>query len=279
MPLSVIVSTYNSPESLHKTLASLACQTFPDFEVLIADDGSGPETVAAIEQIQAETQLNIRHLWHEDLGFRKNTILNKAVQASRNPYLVFLDGDCIARADLIATHLSHAKPGRVLTCGSQIDLPRQLHSELTPDAIAAGRPFDPKWLAARGVQFPLLRSDKRIRLRCRQPWSRMLDAMLPRSGGFVGCNSSVWKADILKVNGFDESITYGVDDKDLAIRLMNAGVQSRRLKYSLVYVHLEHQRAYADRAAIERNRRLVVRRRQERVTWIDLGIDKSRAAA
>jgi len=280
MALSVIVSTYNSPDSLLRLLYSLAYQTYRDFEVLIADDGSDGETAETIRQAELETGLSIRHLWHEDQGFRKNTILNRAVMASHNEYLVFLDGDCVARADLIETHATSARPRKVLTCGSQIDVPPEVHTHLTRSAIAAGKPFDPKWLSAHGFSWPqLFFSEKRFRLRCRRPLSTILDAMLPRSGGFVGCNSSAWKSDLLKVNGFDESITYGVDDKDLAIRLTNAGVHARRLKFSLVYVHLDHPRAYANADAIERNRRLIRRRKQEGVVWVESGIKKSREAA
>ena len=279
MALSVIVSTYESPDSLLRLLYSLAYQTYRDFEVLIADDGSGEKTAEAIRRGERETGLTIRHFWHADQGFRKNTILNRAVLASHNEYLVFLDGDCVARADLIETHATRARPRQVLACGSQIDLPPQVHSYLTRATIAAGKPFDPAWLARHGVAWPAPFSDKRFRLRCCRPLSTVLDAMLPWPGGFVGCNSSAWKSDILKVNGFDESITYGVDDKDLAIRLINDGVQARRLKYSLVYLHLDHPRAYADAAAIERNLMLIRRRKEEGVVWVDSGIKKTRAAA
>ena len=166
--------------------------------MLIADDGSSDETADAIRLGRRKTGLKTRHLWHEDRGFRKNVILNKAVMASHNDYLVFLDGDCIARADLIEKHATMAKPKQVLTCGSQIDLPEHVHAELTHSTIATGKPFDPNWLAAHGVSLPQF-SDKRLRLRCRPPLNGILDAMLPRSGGFVGCNSSAWKEDIIRV--------------------------------------------------------------------------------
>ena len=274
MRLSVIVSTYNSPESLLKTLVSLDHQTFRDFEVVIADDGSGYTTCEAIQRAQSQLRIEIRHLWHEDRGFRKNTILNKSVLAADGDYLVFLDGDCVARSDLIGTHAARARPGQLLSGGSQIDIPIEVQRQLNHDAIAAGLPFDPAWLASAGATF----SDsweKRFRLGCRPWFASVLDRMMPRSVGFVGCNSSAWKDDILRVNGFDEEIAYGVDDKDLGVRLINAGIRSRRMKYSLVYIHLDHRRTYADQRLILRNKVLVNNRRLSRTTWIDSGINKN----
>jgi glycosyltransferase involved in cell wall biosynthesis len=275
MRLSVIVSTYNSPAHLRCTLWSLECQTFRDFEVLIADDGSGAETAAVIEEVRSAGLLRLQHIWHPDRGFRKNTVLNLAVQASQYEYLVFLDGDCLVRRDLLATHHAQARPHQMLSGGSQIDLPRHVHDALTREVIARGLPFDRRWLA--GQQVSLSKSwfsDKYFRLVCRPQWASWLDLLLPRAAGFVGCNSSAWKQDILRVNGFDEDIAYGVDDKDLGVRLINAGVASRRLKYALVYLHLEHERSYAHAETIQRNKILVRQRRRQRVTWIDSGLQR-----
>ena len=272
MRLSVIVSTYNSPNSLLKTLYSLAFQTYRDVEILVADDGSGPETAEAVKRAEYETGIRVRHLWHEDLGFRKNAILNRAVMASCHECLVFLDGDCIARADLIGTHAARTRPRQVLTCGSQINLPKSMHSAVDLSAISAGLPFNPEWLAQRGVS---LSAERRLRLGCRSPLSEVLDSALPRSSGFVGCNSSAWKQDILAVDGFDETISYGVDDKDLAVRLNNHGIRSRRLKYSLSYLHLDHCRPYADPDTINRNKQLIRRRKRKHVTRINSGIPQT----
>jgi glycosyltransferase involved in cell wall biosynthesis len=275
MRLSVIVSTYNSPPSLLRALLSLEYQTYRDFEVVVADDGSGPATADVVDQLKVTTELELRHLWHPDRGFRKNTILNRAVLASRGEYLVFLDGDCVARRDLIATHVASARPNQLLSGGSQIDLPEGVQAVITREAIAQGLPFRSQWLRSQGVRLSTSRlTDKYFRLECHPVLGRCLDRLLPRAAGFVGCNSSAWKADILRVNGFDENIEYGVDDKDLGIRLINAGIRSRRLKYSLVYLHLAHQRSYADPNAIRRNKQLVSLRRQQGVTWIETGIWK-----
>ena len=100
MRLSVIISTYNVPQWLEKVIWGYAAQSHQDFELLIADDGSTEETAVCIQQLQRAVGLAIEHIWHEHNGFRKCTILNKAIVAAANEYLVFADGDCVPRWDL-----------------------------------------------------------------------------------------------------------------------------------------------------------------------------------
>ena len=78
MRIAVILSTYNSPERLSLVLDGYCVQSQADFEIVIADDGSGPTTRAVIDQARDEMGLNVRHVWHDDDGFRKCTIMNRA---------------------------------------------------------------------------------------------------------------------------------------------------------------------------------------------------------
>jgi GT2 family glycosyltransferase len=109
--------------------------------------------------------------------------------------------------------------------------------------------------------------------------ARWLDAMTPRPGVLVGANASAWKNDVLAVNGFDETYTYGSDDKDLGVRMSNNGVKSRRLKYSLVCVHLAHPRAYASPERVLENKHKLRQVRAERITWTRHGICAGRREA
>ena len=104
MRLSVIISTYNQPQWLEKVVWGYAAQTHRDFELLIADDGSTPETGRTVERLRLESGLAIRHVWHEDHGFRKCAILNHAILDANADYLVFTDGDCIPRRDFLTQH-------------------------------------------------------------------------------------------------------------------------------------------------------------------------------
>ena len=102
MTIGIIVSTYNNPEWLRKTLFGYTLQTVMPDEVVVADDGSTSETRDLIDQFR--DRLPIKHVWHEDRGFQKSEILNKAIAASTSDYLIFTDQDCVPRRDFIATH-------------------------------------------------------------------------------------------------------------------------------------------------------------------------------
>ena len=125
--ISVIVTTYNREDALAAVLRSLAPQTDADFEVIVADDGSGPGTAALIEAWKAKVGHRVVHVWHEDNGFRAAEIRNRAILASRGAYCIFLDGDCIVRPDFVATHRRLAERGWFVT-GNRILLSPALTS-------------------------------------------------------------------------------------------------------------------------------------------------------
>ena len=268
MEISVIVSTYNNPWALEKTLYGLCCQTRRDFEVLIADDGSTAETRELIARFQTESPLTIQHLWHEDLGFRKGRILNQAIACAAGDYLILTDGDCIPRDDFVAAHCRLARPNYYIAGGSHIDIPARMHPAIGRDDIEAQRVFQVGWLVSQGMAAKKFR----YRLSRNRFLARWLDTITLRPGVLVGANASAWKNDVLAVNGFDETYTYGSDDKDLGVRMTNNGVKSRRLKYSLVCVHLSHPRAYAAPERILTNKRKLRQVRAERITWTPHGI-------
>lgn len=70
--LSLIITTYNWPEALQKVLDSVRYQSSYPNEVIVADDGSKPETGELIKTIAKDFPVPIVHLWHEDKGFRKD---------------------------------------------------------------------------------------------------------------------------------------------------------------------------------------------------------------
>lgn len=275
MEVSVIVSTYNSPASLEKTLVGLSCQTRRDFEVLVADDGSGAPTRELVARFQAESSLRIRHVWHEDRGFRKGRILNQTIVHAAGDYLIFTDGDIIPRDDFVAAHCRLARPHYFIAGGSHLDLPPELHTQIGREDIETQRTFQVAWLAARGVAAGKFR----YRLTRNRLLARLLDTLTPRPGVLVGANASAWKQDVLAVNGFDETFSYGSDDKDLGVRMTNDGVRSQRLKYSLVCVHLGHPRAYASAEQVQANRQKLQQVRARRITWTQHGIWDERQAA
>ncbi len=266
--VSVIVTTYNNVRSLQLVLTALERQTFLNFELLVADDGSGPETAAFIASFAARAPFPVRHVWHPDQGFRKCTICNKAILEAGGDYLIFFDGDCIPGRNCVDIHLRTAQPGRYLT-GGKIPIWAPLASRLTAEAIRDGI-FD-------SIGFWWLGVGKRRRLLLsRLPVLRdMMDRRVPRPPAWRGENSSVFAADLRRVGGFDERFTYGYEDADFGHRLQAAGVQPRSLRYTVPVFHLEHARPYADPVQIARNRALYDENRALRLAWTPHGLPRT----
>ena len=240
MYVSVILSTYNQPAWLEKVLWGYAVQTFRDFELLIADDGSTQDTALLICRMRELTGLRIRHVWHEDTGFRKCVILNRATTVAEGDYIVFSDGDCIPRGDFLAEHVALAKP-KCLLSGGCVRLPRELSLRITASDVLYGRATDPHWLMANGLppskRWRMLSSGSRV--------ARLLDAVTTTRPTWNGCNCSTWTRYVLAVNGHDERMHYGGLDREMGERLINAGVRPRQIRHRAVCVHLDHDRKYA----------------------------------
>lgn len=264
--ISVIISTYNSPEKLELVLYGYQAQTFSNFEILIADDGSGEETAKCIQRFRSQG-LPIKHIWHEDQGFRKNKIVNRALEASEGKYCIFTDGDCIPRADFIASHRRLRRPKQFLAAGSHISIPETLHPEIRKSDITSGDIFLPNWIVQRGY-----RSRYHLRLTA-EPWVQpVLNFVTHRPRVFTGNGSSVWKEDAFAVNGFDETIAYGGGDREFGLRLANHGIRALMCKYSLISLHLDHPRPYVDGAAVKATRRLRKQVSNKRITWTPHGL-------
>lgn len=269
MKQSVIISTYNQPAWLAKVLCGYLHQTFTDFELLIADDGSDQRTAEVIEKFQQLAKFPVKHIWHPDEGFQKCGILNKATIAASADYLVFTDGDCIPRKDYLATHDRLAEPGRFLS-GSYNKLSMELSLALGEDDIASGRAFSISWLRNQGLsgfsQF--------IRLGATEKQAAMLDWTSPTKATWNGHGSSTWKQSILEVNGHNEDMKYGGEDRELGERLMNAGLVGKRIRYRAILLHLDHKREYKTQEELQKNRAIRNEVVSSRSVWCANGILK-----
>jgi glycosyltransferase involved in cell wall biosynthesis len=274
MRVSVILSTYNQPEWLEKVIWGYAAQSHRNFELVIADDGSKEITKQTIDRLHFPTKLNIRHVWHEDLGFRKCTILNRAILESTADYLVFSDGDCIPRWDFLATHVRHARPGYFLS-GGYFKLPLDISHAISIDDIVTHRVADPRWLRAKGLPV----SRKLLKLAAGPYLAPFLDLITTTGATWNGHNSSGWKADIVRVNGFDERMEWGAEDREMGERMMNTGIRGKRIRFRAVCVHLDHARGYVRAEALQLNQQIRLETRRSRAVWTAHGIVKSPNAA
>lgn len=245
---AVVVATYNWPRALELALWGLAIQRHRGFEVVVADDGSGPDTAAVLARMRHEAGLAITHVWHPDRGFRKSEILNRAILATDAEYLIFTDGDLIPRDDFVGTHLRLARPGRYLA-GMTVRLPEGVSAAITPEDVQAGRATDLGWLRAHGFR------PGRHALRFgRRGWANtLLDHLTPTPPRWRGGNASAWRADLIAVNGFDMEMGYGGQDAEIGDRLDNLGIRPIRVRFRAPTVHLWHERPWHDAEGFRRN--------------------------
>lgn len=272
MKISVIVSTYNAEAWLDKVLLGYRQQSHPDYEVIVADDGSGPATRALVERHAADYPVSLRHVWHEDDGYRRQEILNKAIPLADAPYILFTDGDCIPRHDFIAVHARHAEPGRFLS-GGYCKLRMELSRRISPDDIASGRAFDLAWLRRQDR----LGFSNTLKLGANGFTGPLLDTVTTAKATFNNCNSSAWKSDLLAINGYDERMKYGGPDRELGERLENYGVSGKQIRHRAVCVHLDHARGYKTAESLANNRAIRAYTRQHRAVVTPYGIHKVQA--
>lgn len=263
--LSVIVTTYNQPRALALVLAGLGRQSLQDFEVLIADDGSDPETAALIAEHSARAPFAIRHVWHPDEGFRKCAISNQAIQAAGGDYLIFFDGDCVPLRGCLEIHARSARRDGYLA-GGAISLPRGFGDRLTPEQVARG--------ALEGFGTWWSRVNKPTRLvASRIPLLRdYMNRRVPREPSWRGGNSSAFAEHMYLVGGFDERFSYGFEDAEFGHRLQAAGIHGRSVRYTAPVFHLEHDRPYAGATVVEANRVLYEASRAERRSHTPFGL-------
>lgn len=270
MKISVVISTYNSPLWLEKVLWGYECQTFKDFELVIADDGSGESTKNLIKEFKKSSSLTIIHVWHKDDGFQKTRILNKAILAAKGDYLIFSDGDCIPRVDFVAVHAAKAKPGYFLS-GGYFMLPASTSHSIAREDIANGNAFKVEWLRAHGLK-PNFKINKLTSSGLKE---RFLNFITPTKATWNGHNASGWKSDILSVNGFNETMQYGGEDRELGERLINKGIRGIQIRYSAICIHLDHERGYNTPESIAKNRKIRSETRRFKKIWTEDGILKS----
>jgi len=268
--VSVILSTYNSPELLEKVLWGYQEQKHKDFQLILADDGSTYETRNVIDSFRKSSKLNIEHVWHEDNSCQKSIILNKAIVLSGGNYLIFSDGDCIPRNDFVHVHQNQARKGYFLS-GGHTKLPVCCSENVRMDVIMSGAAFCIFWLTQNGYPD----TAKKLRITAKGVWAKMLDMVMPYRDEWNGHNSSGWKHDLLRVNGFDERMRHIGEDRELGDRLVHSGIQVKGVRYTAVCVHLAPGPGADIEASKSMNQAVQDATTQERKRYTHHGIAKS----
>jgi|688.fasta_scaffold11353_14 glycosyltransferase involved in cell wall biosynthesis len=259
---SLVISTYNWPDALRLCLLSVMEQTILPDEIVICDDGSGSETNRLIEGFKLLFKIPILHVWQPDEGFQLARIRNKGFAAANGDYLIQIDGDLILHKNFVKDHLHFCQTNCFAT-GSRVLLSQETTSALIKQESIAIATYEA--------------NSRNFFNRLRIPALHGLLAERYKNKGkhkyyVKGCNMAFWKSDILKVNGYNESFTgWGREDSELAIRLINAGVKKRFLKFGGISFHLFH--AEASREMEQKNIDLMKRAIAEKIIRTSDGID------
>ncbi len=238
-PLSLVIAVYNKPDVLRLVLAACSRQSFREFEVLVADDGSGPPVKEVVAEAQKQVSFPIVHLWHEDRGWRKNTILNSAIRAARGEHLVFIDGDCLPGKDFLRDHWREREDQKVLL-GRRVETSRRWSEAITVERVLSGEFEHYGWRELwDGLTGRSLRVEDGIRIP-----SKVLRRLLLRNvRGMLGSNFSVAKKSLEEINGFDELYDGPGcgEDSDVQYRLSLLGVTGISLRNLAILYHIWHE--------------------------------------
>jgi len=238
---TIIIAFYNKVHFLELVLAGLSRQTVKNFEVIIADDGSKEENVAAIKKIFPQYAFPFRHLWHEDNGFRKNIMLNKCILVAQSEVLIFVDGDCIPHKSFVEEHLQSTKVGFCST-GRRVNLSARISDGLTPEMVASG--YLESLPTTISMFMDAFKSDGNHSGQGLYFKNDLLRKLInQKTRGVLGSNFSATKTDLLAINGFDERYVHPSigEDTDIEYRLHLHGVKTLPLINVAVQYHMFHK--------------------------------------
>lgn len=259
MKTSLVISTYNWPEALELVLKSILIQTLLPDEILIADDGSTIATSALIDKYTSLFAIPLKHIWQEDTGFRKATILNKTIHNATGDYIIQIDGDCILQKRFIEDHVKKIEPGCYLF-GSRVNIKKTSLSFIFSQQQIKFKP-----------------NSSLIKNKSRAIHSVLLSNAFSKkniiSPKYRGCNTSFFKSDFKAVNGYNEDFNgWGREDSELAIRFHNYGLLGKRLRYFGIVYHIYHKEKSKEN--LKKNNTIEIKTITSKSTWCENGINK-----
>ncbi|MBU1658471.1 glycosyltransferase [bacterium] len=243
MGITVIISVYKDVEALDLIISSLLSQTKEADEIIISEDGQSKQMREYFARLHHPT---IKHLSQEDKGWQKNRALNRAINASTNDYLIFIDGDCIPYPTFVESHTLLRKNNSVL-CGRRTE-PGEKFSKMLRTRELGIDTFVSRYI---NNYFQLKKDEVRhyddgIYFHPNSLLLKLIKKFRKKENHIVGCNFSCYKSDLEKINGFDEDFhmpTTG-EDTDVERRLRHFGVEMNSCRYSANIVHLYHKKIF-----------------------------------
>lgn len=260
MRCSLVITTYNWEAALDLCLLSARRQSRLPDEVIVADDGSRPDTGALLRRHANDYPVPLRHCWQPDRGFRAARARNFAIAAAQGDYVLLVDGDMVLHRNFVDDHLWAARPG------SFVQGMRVLTTPEAGERLLATRETRVTWSTP-----GLARRRHTLRSRALARLSLALTEG-QRRAGIKTCNQGWWRDDLLRLNGFDERfVGWGREDDDLAARAFHAGLTRRSLRFAGLATHLYHHERHEDGAS--RNDALLAEHLAHQTIRCDQGVD------
>lgn len=259
---SLCISTYNRPAALELCLQSVLRQTVLPAEIIIGDDGSTQETKQLIDSFAATSTVPVVHVWQADEGYRLAAIRNKSFAKAKREYIIQIDGDLILHPRFIEDHLRLAKKNSFVS-GVRSMLSPTKTTELTTQK---------KWQPLSAFSSSISKKHNALRLPLLTSLHYWFMAVKSNYKYVLGANMAFWREDILKVNGYNEAFTgWGKEDNDLALRLINAGITCRVLKFGGIVYHLHHKES--PRGNLLKNEEMLLQTLHNNVTFAEKGLN------
>jgi len=257
MKISLIITTYNWPDALLLVLESIRHQTLMPSEIIVADDGSDYMTKEVINDFNRDYNLNIKHSWQEDNGFRAARSRNKAILQSSGDYIILIDGDTVLHSSFVKDHLNFAESGYFVQ-GSRV----LMSKEETQKAI------EKKY-----INFSLF--TPKIQNRKNSIHSIFLSSLFSSKKnsihGVKSCNMAFYRKDCIKINGFNNDfIGWGREDSEFVVRLINSGVNRNNIRFKAIQFHLWHDEN--TRKSLLKNDEILDETIIRKTTWCENGL-------
>lgn len=238
MQISLIITTYNWPDSLELVLKSVESQTFLPYEVVIADDGSGNDTRKLINKFQEKSKLKIIHSWQKDFGFRVSKSRNKAILRSKGEYIILVDGDMILHHDFVKDHVLNSQKGYFVQ-GTRVLLSKNKTTKIMSQKKI-------------NLTFFTLGLKNRKNAIHSKFLSLIFKKINSHIRGIRSCNMGFYRDDFFNINGFNNDFEgWGREDSELAIRFINSGILRKNIRFNAIQFHLWHNENL--RESLERN--------------------------
>jgi len=259
MKVSLIITTYNRPDALVEVLKSVNKQSKLPYEVIIADDGSRKATKELIATYQKQSKFNLIHSWQEDKGFRAARSRNKAILKAIGEYIVLIDGDMILERNFINDHVKNSRKGFFIQ-GSRTLLTKYLTQKIL-----------------KGDRVSLNFFQKNLENRKNSIRSTFLSKFFSNTSnsllGIKTCNMSFFLNDFISVNGFNNEIEgWGREDSEFCVRLMNAGIKRKNLRFGAIQFHLWH--GLENRKSLKENDLILKNAIDQKLIWCKSGVSE-----